>query len=97
MCLAGRHARRPLKADPPSQPHSHAGSWFLNYLLRMKLLGTVQTDSPKVMSVTNVSRSDHGSITARDDDHRRRSSARLRDSGISQLRRVAVSHLTRNL
>ena len=52
---------------------------------------TVQTDSAKVISVKNVSRSDHGLITAEGDSRLRRSSAGLTESWVPLLRRVAVS------
>lgn len=63
--LGPHRASDPAATGGACHPGFPLTRWFvvLNYLLRKKLFGTVQTHFGKVISIENVSRADHGMIT----------------------------------
>jgi len=66
----------------------------LGYLLRAKLLGTVQTDQDKVISVEKMSRADHGMITTAPNSLHRRSSCTFSATSADDPRYRQVSQIT---
>jgi hypothetical protein len=96
----GRHPPHRDQSRPPPRanwltavPHTR---WFvvLGYLLRAKLLGTVQTDQDKVISVEKMSRADHGMITTAPNSLHRRSSCTFSATSADDPRYRQVSQIT---